>query len=835
MGHSVDNLFADEPPSEHPESALPPWKVLIVDDDPDVHRVTELVLRKVRFEERALHIDNAYSGSEALEKLSQHPDTALILLDVVMETDDAGLRVARAIREEQGNALVRIVLRTGQPGLAPRRDVILNYDINDYKAKSDLTSTDLLTTVVASLRNYRDLRQTESGYLGLMKILEAAAPLYDLHSPTEFIGQALTGLCDRLPLTGEIVGSVCGIAAVPVEEGFRVAAIYGDPQGITVGSLLSDDDHRRVKDCFEAGHSCYWSDCCALYIGSRQGMTPFALLLTEYPDLSRWERHLLDVGCAHFSVACDNAQLVDGMKQLNLSLEEKVEKRTEQLQLARQEAESSNQAKSQFLANMSHEIRTPMNAILGFTEILAGLIEHPRQQDYLKCIQTSGKSLLTLINDILDLSKVEAGKLELNCTAISPQRLFREMEQLFSQKMAERDLDFRLELTAELPPALILDEVRLRQILINLIGNAIKFTREGFVKLRVSHRFPASERSLLDLIIEVEDSGRGISEDQLESIFGAFEQQRGQSINEYGGTGLGLTITRRLTELMGGVIEVVSKEGEGSTFRVLLREVAVAPVSALDAETSPAVDVDTLSFQPATILVADDLAVNRTLVRGYLEPCGFELIEAENGEQAVRQTRARHPDLVLMDMKMPVLNGYDAAAQIKADTQIGETPVIALTASAMEAAVEEIRALCDGYLRKPVSRSDLIGELARFLPHSVADSVPADSETAEQERQQAWSPERLSSSVRARLPELIENLTAQQPLCKQLYDTMAIDEIEAFAGRIQEMATDFGYPPLEAWARRLAAAAGSFDLEGISGTLEEFSELIEQLEQLLHQ
>jgi signal transduction histidine kinase/response regulator RpfG family c-di-GMP phosphodiesterase len=834
MDDSIDNLFFDEPPSENPESPLQPWEVLIVDDEPDVHRVTEMVLRKLSFEGRPLSFVSAFSGAEALEKLSQHPNTALVLLDVVMETDDAGLRVARAIREDYNNALVRIVLRTGQPGMAPEHDVILNYDINDYKPKSELTSDSLFTTVVASLRNYRDLRQTEAGYLGLMKILEAAAPLYDLHGTQDFIEQSLTGLCCRLPLTQDAACSPSGIAVIPVEGKYRLVATSGDRGQAAVGTELSGDDHDRVQSCFEEVRSLYWRQHCALYIGSNQGATPFVMLLEGYVDLNRWEQHLLDVGCAHFSVAYDNAQLLDNMKQLNLSLEEKVTIRTEQLQQAKLDAESSNQAKSQFLANMSHEIRTPMNAILGFTEILAGVVTDVQQKEYLKSIQTSGKSLLTLINDILDLSKVEAGKIELEYAAVSPYEVFNEMEQVFSHKMAEKGIDFKVEFDSELPQALILDEVRVRQILINLIGNAVKFTDKGYVKLQVRKLSPGEDLSKLDLVFEVEDTGKGIPKDQQERVFGAFEQQRGQNIHEYEGTGLGLTITKRLVGLMGGEIQVISEEGKGSTFRVTLKGVPVAAVSELEAQNAPAIDVNAIAFNPATILVVDDIEVNRNLIRGYLESYGFNLIEANNGEEAVAMTKAQHPEIVLMDMKMPVMNGYDAVRLIKEDSAIRDIPVVALTASAMEQAAKEIKALCDGYLRKPVNKSDLIGELALFLKHAIIDSGSPDRQLPQEESQEAWSPDALNAETKERLPTLIQLLESRQETCERLLSTMSINDIEAFAGEIQTAGADYSYPPLVTWGERLGTQTALFELESMSKTLGAFPELIQGIKALLH-
>jgi two-component system sensor histidine kinase EvgS len=223
-------------------------------------------------------------------------------------------------------------------------------------------------------------------------------------------------------------------------------------------------------------------------------------------------------------------------------------------------------------------------------------------------------------------------------------------------------------------------------------------------------------------VLEVEDSGIGIPAEQQTTIFGAFEQRSGQSPDRYGGTGLGLAICKRLVELMDGEIRLDSEEGRGSCFGVRLRKIRVASVSELSARDSANVDLDAISFTPATLLLVDDIAVNRDLLRGYLSRYAFQLLEAENGRDAVELARQRQPDLVLMDMRMPVMNGYEASRTLKQHDSTRNIPVIALTASAMEQDAREIGDLCDGYLRKPVSQQELVLELGRFLPHSVAEA-----------------------------------------------------------------------------------------------------------------
>jgi len=264
------------------------------------------------------------------------------------------------------------------------------------------------------------------------------------------------------------------------------------------------------------------------------------------------------------------------LKKYREHLEKLVQDRTSELKKAKDVAEAANKAKSEFLANMSHEIRTPINAVLGFTELLESSITDPKQKNYLNSIKDGSRGLLTLINDILDLSRIDAGKMELQYTVTNPYTLFKEIERIFSLNAQQKGLDFIIEIAEDIPESLSLDQVRLRQILFNIIGNAVKFTEKGYIKIFANVIYSKEDKSAVDLIISIKDTGIGMSTEFQKKVFDIFSQQEGQSSRKYGGTGLGLGIAKRLAEMMGGKINLISEVNKGSTFEIKLFNIAVS-------------------------------------------------------------------------------------------------------------------------------------------------------------------------------------------------------------------------------------------------------------------
>lgn len=501
----------------------------------------------------------------------------------------------------------------------------------------------------------------------------------------------------------------------------------------------------------------------------------------------------------------------------------------QELVLSRQAAEQANRAKSQFLANMSHEIRTPLNAVLGFTELLDSLVKDEKQRRYLQSIKTGSKSLLTLINDILDLSKIEAGHMEIQKEPLNLRTLFDEMKQIFGLKMAQAHLDFVIKVDRGIPESLLLDEMRLRQILLNLIGNAVKFTPEGGIKLYARKIFKRKDKSSLDLIISIEDSGIGISADQQEEIFDAFRQHRGQEKKVYGGTGLGLAITRRLTEMMDGEITLKSTVGKGSCFEITLRDVAVCAVSSAPApeRLEPR---QTVTFEKNLVLVVDDVPQNCELVREFLQGAHLEVIEAKDGREALMQVHQAKPALVLMDIRMPVMNGYKATRLLKEDPQLSHIPIIAVTASTMAGDREKINAAgFDGFLQKPMSRSELLREIARFLPQAAPHVPGAEPETAEG-TPETVTPPAVSSENRLALLELLDKELT--PRWESVGRIGSFEQIEAFGRQLEELGRQYALDMLSNYGRSLHHHAESFDVEKMRMTLKVYPDLITRIKRI---
>ncbi len=435
------------------------------------------------------------------------------------------------------------------------------------------------------------------------------------------------------------------------------------------------------------------------------------------------------------AIVTENHNYRLNLKTVNTELEQRVSERTKDLQASEAKAqelaakaEAANRAKSAFIANMSHELRSPLNAVIGFSQLMLRANNLPPDQyENAGIIYRSGDYLLTLINHILDLSKIEAGKATLNINDFNLHRLLDDLEDMLHLRASSAGLSLIFKRSKNLPHYICTDEVKLRQVLINLLSNAIKFTSVGQVTLYV---FQGEQETtdVFNLYMRISDTGVGISAAELPKLFEAFTQaEAGREMQE--GTGLGLAISRKFVQLMGGDISVESELGKGTTFQFYIQAKLGQETKSNDVDERPHVLGLTAGQPTYKILAVDDKQINRQLLVRLLQPLGFEIKEASNGKEAITIWDEWEPHLIFMDMRMPIMDGYEATKQIKSTTKGNATAVIALTASVLE---EEkaivLFAGCDDFLRKPFAEQIIFDALAKHLgvKYIFADNNPVD-------------------------------------------------------------------------------------------------------------
>lgn len=486
------------------------------------------------------------------------------------------------------------------------------------------------------------------------------------------------------------------------------------------------------------------------------------------------------------------------LQQLNTSLEQKVLERTAELKQAKESAEIANKAKSSFLANMSHELRTPLNGILGYAQILQRDKNNtPKQKEGLAIIYQCGTHLLNLINDILDLSKIEAQKLELNPNDFEFSPFLQEVIEICRIKAEQKEISFTYNAGNSLPKAVCADIKRLRQVLINLIGNAVKFTDRGGVIFSVSQVEPATETHPPVIRFQVEDTGIGMTPEQLTRIFLPFEQV-GNPSHQIEGTGLGLAITQKIVAMMGGTIEVISTFGKGSCFWF---DVALPKALNFGVGEEEKLLPTAIGYRGPSckILVVDDRQDNRSVFIDLLSPLGFELWEAENGEQGLEMAQSLSPDLIVTDLIMPGLDGFEMTRQLRQMPQFQNTPIIASSASVFHLDRQKSKlAGCDRFLPKPIQLSELLDILQDSLQLNWIYETTSDSE------------EDVSVSESLIIPP--------SPELQTLYEVAQIGHIERIKQevlRLQELDSRY-----KAFVSQILSLADDFEDEEIVNLLE---------------
>jgi PAS domain S-box-containing protein len=522
-------------------------------------------------------------------------------------------------------------------------------------------------------------------------------------------------------------------------------------------------------------------------------------------------------------VAERTTQLMEANSELTKEIQERLEIEKELLK-AKEIALAANKAKSDFLATMSHEIRTPMNAILGYAELLSQNSRDKTQQSYLNSIKTSGRSLLTIINDILDLSKVEAGKLELNYDFVDTPSFFAEFEQVFAFTISEKGLLFDTRISSGVPNFIYVDAPRLRQVLLNIVGNAVKFTDHGSVTLAVSILNPRmtnagqkENATKVDLQISITDTGNGIAKEFQQELFTPFAQAKGKTTA--GGTGLGLAIAKRLVDLMGGSITVNSSLGKGSTFTINIPDIPYLTSYQNDKE-SLNIKPKEIIFEKACILIVDDIQQNRKFLIDVLSETKLEFLEAENGAEALLILSKVKPDLIITDIKMPEMDGFELLDAILQNKSTKHIPVIAYSASVMKEQIERIsRNNFVDLLIKPLQITELYQTLMRYIPfisasnHVLNETNIKDIETS---GENLIDFENLFGQLTGKYKNICDSFKTRQPL----------EELREFGISLASLGKTHNSTVLENYGNELVESTDNFDIDGILNLLKKYDNIV---------
>jgi signal transduction histidine kinase/CheY-like chemotaxis protein len=554
-----------------PPGPGPRWKIAVIDDDPAVHDGTRFALSDFVLEGQGVEILSASSAAEGRDLMRRHPDIAAVLLDVIMETDDAGLDLVDYIRNTLKNEAVRIILRTGQPGQAPERRIIVDYDINDYKAKTELTADKLFTTLTAALRSYQQLQRIVETRRGLEIIIDAASTLYDFKSVQRLAEGVLTQIASLLNVdcAGILVLRGSGEDNVSVLAG---SGIYG---GLTGAARLELEPElrRAVRDAFHRRDHQFLAQRSVLYIRTGSGRE-LAALLDCRKQLSDTDRALIQIFGSRLAVAFDNVMLYEQLQDANACLEERVQQRTRELQRANMrlsaqwaQLQRANAFKSEVLGTVAHDLKNPLGVILGRAEMLSEMVQDGASSvDSVKVqiahIRTAAQRVREFIESLIADAMADALDIAIKPEPVDLVILLHDLVEA-NQPLAARK---NQTITFIAPAALELacDSGRIREAIDNVLSNAIKYSPIG------GHIDVAVERSDLCAVIRIADQGPGLSAEDVARLFGRFQRLSAKPTGGESSTGLGLSIVKRIIDLHGGTVVPEITGPFGTTFKIAI-------------------------------------------------------------------------------------------------------------------------------------------------------------------------------------------------------------------------------------------------------------------------